>query len=308
MPPLTGPTLLPMHRDSVLGLRGKLRRLRAMQPSIQSDPLRQMPLMVDACPRSKAPSQKRCGGSAGTTGGCGFPRPDSARNGDMLCHVARGVAAIAARDACSLLGVASSSSSSSPLPLLVARTRTCPVLTSSTGAARRFQRRAPVSVDRGAAGGPRFPGASAGPAPTIVARWAVHGETGAVALHPLYCRSRSVGGAGGSEAPAGGGSLRPLGCATEERSIFFYLHAHVFLCGGREGNGPLREWFVRRGSRQHVPERSKSKHMGRSSSKGYRTAATAAESAAVTTIATATMSATARPKVFLIKKSSSSCV
>ena len=106
-PPLTGPTLLPMHRDSVLGLRGKLRRLRAMQPSIQSVPLRQMPLMVDACPRSKAPSQKRCGGSAGTSGGCGFPQPCPARNKDMLCHVARGVVAIAARDAFSLLSVAS---------------------------------------------------------------------------------------------------------------------------------------------------------------------------------------------------------
>ena len=228
VPPLTGPTLVPMHGDFVLGLRGKLRRLRAVQSSIRSDPLRQMPLMVYACPRSKAPSQKRCGGSAGTTGGCGFPRPDSARNGDMLCHVARGVAAIAARDAFSLLSVASSPSSSSPLPLLVARTKTCPVLTSSTEAARRFQRHAPVSVDRGAAGGPRFPGAPAWPAPTIFARWAVHGDTGAGALHPLHCRSRSVGGAGGSEAPAGGGSLRPLGRATEERSIFFYLHAPVF--------------------------------------------------------------------------------
>ena len=136
VPPLTGPTLVPMHGDFVLGLRGKLRRLRAMQSSIRSDPLRQMPLMVYACPRSKAPSQKRCGGSAGTSGG---------------------------------------------------------------SAARRFQRHAPVNVDCGAAGGPRFPGALACPAPTVFARWAVHGETGAGALHPLHCRSRSVGGARGSE-------------------------------------------------------------------------------------------------------------
>ena len=54
--------------------------------------------------------------------------------------------------------------------------------------------------------------ALASPAPTVPARWAVHGEARGGALPAPHCGSRSVGGAWGGEAPSRAGSLR----ATDE--------------------------------------------------------------------------------------------